>query len=144
MNTGSRNRLPRSIKPREQELFRPTCSKRWTPAGEPPTIRRCLTIQISSSPASLATASRKPDRWPRRDIPTGFSVPPATGRGSRFCISTATRFPTQNEGAKSVPVSISKPATSVRQSTLYLWGSSDICSVQLTHPVNVEQTGQLP
>ena len=56
---------------------------------------RCSTIPISSSPASSATARRKPDRWPRRGIPTSFSIRPPTARCCRSCISTATRFPTR-------------------------------------------------
>ena len=54
---------------------------------------RCSTIPISSSPASSAMARRKPDRWPRRGIPTSFSIRPPMARCCRSCISTATRFP---------------------------------------------------
>ena len=56
---------------------------------------RCSTIPISSSPASSAMARRKPDRWPRRGIPTSFSIRPPTARCCRSCISTATRSPTR-------------------------------------------------
>ena len=35
------------------------------------------------------------DRWPRRGIPTSFSIRPPTARCCRSCISTATRFPTR-------------------------------------------------
>ena len=56
---------------------------------------RCSTIRISSSPASSAMAKRKPARWPRRGIPTSFSIRSPTGRCCRFCISTATRLPTR-------------------------------------------------
>jgi xylulose-5-phosphate/fructose-6-phosphate phosphoketolase len=56
---------------------------------------RCSTIPISSSPASSAMARRKPGRWPRRGIPTSFSIRPPTARCCRSCISTATRFPTR-------------------------------------------------
>ena len=54
---------------------------------------RYLTIPISSSPASSAMARRKPARWPRRGIPTSFSIRPPTARCCRSCISTATRSP---------------------------------------------------
>ena len=48
-----------------------------------------------SSPASSAMARRKPDRWPRRGIPTSFSIRSPTARCCRSCISTATRSPTR-------------------------------------------------
>ena len=48
-----------------------------------------------SSPASSAMARRRPARWPRRGIPTSFSIRPPTARCCRSCISTATRFPTR-------------------------------------------------
>ena len=56
-------------------------------------LGRCSTILISSSPASSATARRKPARWPRHGIPTSFSIRPPTARCCRSCISTVTRFP---------------------------------------------------
>jgi len=49
----------------------------------------------SSLLASLETAKRKPDRWPRPGIPTNFSIRLQTARCCRSCISTAIRFPTR-------------------------------------------------
>jgi hypothetical protein len=46
---------------------------------------RFLTIPISSSLASSATARRKPGRWPRPGIPTSFSTPPRTAQCCRSC-----------------------------------------------------------
>ena len=43
--------------------------------------------------ASSATARRRQGRWPRAGIPTSFSIPCATARCCRSCISTATRSP---------------------------------------------------